>query len=482
MYLTQKKPQRPVDADTPKANRTGIPDPIKARFEALSGLSYDDVRVHYRSESPAQLQAYAFTRGNEVFIAPGQERHLPHELVHIAQQKSGMVQPTRYIAGVPINDDASLESQAEALRFPSAQAAAGQTADTAQRAPGLHEGTRVEIDNGMGLHVFGTIVDFSSEDTYIIQTDKIFWWDCGPMLTIDQIFVAPIDSETLVTKYLQNSTVIVHLPMNGLPMFLGTIIQYDQAHSSQCLIHPDPIFKIERAIAVESEHIEVVKHDITKVESLLRAMTENQGIEFGLVQAGSYFSDIQSGRAADSKTRENASVSFPEAFTEGVKTRTGVQDIVVTHTHPNGSPFSSWDIIMAVKQNYKEIRAVGALGTYSLRRRGARWPVADIDVNTYFAVLHSEGIPSCFPQYANILPERTPYLDDKNKPTIGDDLSRDMMLVEHFAVQHMADSFSGALVYTYPPVEELIARRRVLYTGPIKVKKAPPKKRGSFSL
>jgi hypothetical protein len=33
---------------------------MKTRFENLSGLSFDDVRVHYNSNKPAQLQALAY--------------------------------------------------------------------------------------------------------------------------------------------------------------------------------------------------------------------------------------------------------------------------------------------------------------------------------------------------------------------------------------------------------------------------------------
>ncbi|MDE7112615.1 MAG: hypothetical protein K2O57_00280, partial [Acetatifactor sp.] len=38
-------------------NRTGVPDNMKRQYEALSGLSMDDVRVHYNSGRPSQLGA-----------------------------------------------------------------------------------------------------------------------------------------------------------------------------------------------------------------------------------------------------------------------------------------------------------------------------------------------------------------------------------------------------------------------------------------
>lgn len=60
-------------------NKTGIPTNLKQQMEQFSGLSLDSVRVHYSSGNPAQLKAYADTQGNDVYVAPGQEKHLQHE-------------------------------------------------------------------------------------------------------------------------------------------------------------------------------------------------------------------------------------------------------------------------------------------------------------------------------------------------------------------------------------------------------------------
>ena len=69
--VAQKK-----DAQTP--NNTGLPDTLKSGIENLSGLSMDDVKVHYNSAKPAQLRAHAFAQGTDIHMAPGQEKHLPH--------------------------------------------------------------------------------------------------------------------------------------------------------------------------------------------------------------------------------------------------------------------------------------------------------------------------------------------------------------------------------------------------------------------
>jgi hypothetical protein len=77
-----------------KANTTGLPDNLKTGIENLSGIDISDVKVHYNSGRPAQLQALAYAKGTDIHIGPGQEKHLPHEAWHVVQQKQGRVQPT----------------------------------------------------------------------------------------------------------------------------------------------------------------------------------------------------------------------------------------------------------------------------------------------------------------------------------------------------------------------------------------------------
>ncbi|MGK7943246.1 MAG: DUF4157 domain-containing protein [Microcystaceae cyanobacterium] len=99
--------------DTP--NWTGLPDDLKAGVENLSGYSLDDVRVHYNSPKPAQLQALAYTQGTEIHVASGQEEHLPHEAWHVVQQMQGRVKPTMQMKGVHMNDDQGLEREANVM-------------------------------------------------------------------------------------------------------------------------------------------------------------------------------------------------------------------------------------------------------------------------------------------------------------------------------------------------------------------------------
>lgn len=99
-----------------KKNNSGLPDTLKSGVESLSGLSMDDVKVHYNSDKPAQLNAHAYAQGTDIHLASGQEKHLPHEAWHVVQQKQGRVQPTMMMkAKVPINDDQGLEKEADIM-------------------------------------------------------------------------------------------------------------------------------------------------------------------------------------------------------------------------------------------------------------------------------------------------------------------------------------------------------------------------------
>ena len=108
--VIQKAPER-AKKQTP--NLTGIPTQMKLDFERRSGLSFDDVRVHYNSDKPKRIGALAYTQGTQVHIGPGQERHLRHELGHVVQQKVMNIPSTVSVDGNAINDDTRLETQAD---------------------------------------------------------------------------------------------------------------------------------------------------------------------------------------------------------------------------------------------------------------------------------------------------------------------------------------------------------------------------------
>lgn len=117
-YMMLKKENKKNE----KPNNTGIPTQLKQRIEQSSGFSMDDVQVHYNSQNPRKVGALAYTQEDHVYIASGQEKHLPHELGHVIQQKMGAIRPTLYREGFAINDEPDLEKQADEIGAASSEA------------------------------------------------------------------------------------------------------------------------------------------------------------------------------------------------------------------------------------------------------------------------------------------------------------------------------------------------------------------------
>lgn len=171
--VAQRRPAAPG-----AANRTGLPDGLKAGVESLSGLSMDNVRVHYNSGRPAQLNALAYAQGTDIHLAPGQEQHLPHEAWHVVQQAQGRVRPTMQMqGGTPVNDDASLESEADrmgaralqmrwqtALPHAAVAQAAGGFVAQMKWIPKITASARKHYDDGWG-DAYGITNDDDLEDT-----------------------------------------------------------------------------------------------------------------------------------------------------------------------------------------------------------------------------------------------------------------------------------------------------------------------------
>lgn len=119
--LLQGKFEQPVQRMV--ENQTGIPDEVKQRMEDSFNTDFSGVRVHPESSSAPEVGALAYTQGTDIHFAPGQfkpdtsagQQLLGHELAHVVQQAAGRVQPTTEIGGMPVNDNESLEHEADAL-------------------------------------------------------------------------------------------------------------------------------------------------------------------------------------------------------------------------------------------------------------------------------------------------------------------------------------------------------------------------------
>ena len=126
-------------------NATGMPGGLRAGLEGLSGKDLSGVRVRRNSSKPAQVNALAYTQGKDIHVAPGQERHLPHEGWHAVQQMQGRVKPTIQARGVSINDDAGLEREADvmgakAVQMKRVSAAEGKPFIAPERIPTAQQG------------------------------------------------------------------------------------------------------------------------------------------------------------------------------------------------------------------------------------------------------------------------------------------------------------------------------------------------------
>lgn len=98
------------------ASSLGMPNNLREGLEKLSGIDLSDLKVHQNSDKPKQVGALAYTQGSDIHIAPGQEKHLPHEGWHAVQQKQGRVKPTLQMkSGERVNADERLEKEADVM-------------------------------------------------------------------------------------------------------------------------------------------------------------------------------------------------------------------------------------------------------------------------------------------------------------------------------------------------------------------------------
>jgi hypothetical protein len=111
---TRMGPRIPSGVDAPGPSR-GLPPALRMGVERLSGVAMDDVKVNLNSHKPIRLNAHACAEADQIDVAPGQEGQLPHEAWHAAQQKQGRAPVTRQFKSLKINDDASLEREADVM-------------------------------------------------------------------------------------------------------------------------------------------------------------------------------------------------------------------------------------------------------------------------------------------------------------------------------------------------------------------------------
>jgi hypothetical protein len=130
-----------------------LPQHVRAKMEASLGADFSAVQIYEGPEAEA-AGALAYTRGTDIFFAPGQydpesergQELLGHELAHVVQQAQGRVQATHQAKGLAVNDDAGLEREADEL---GARAARGEHAVSLPRGGSTSEAAiqRRELPN-----------------------------------------------------------------------------------------------------------------------------------------------------------------------------------------------------------------------------------------------------------------------------------------------------------------------------------------------
>lgn len=123
----------------PSGGSGNMPKDVQAKMEGAFGADFSSVRVHEDASSEG-LGARAYTQGSDIHFAAGQyqpgssegQALLGHELAHVVQQSRGRVTTTGQVQGVALNDDPSLEREADVM---GAKAARGEATGTGGGAP-----------------------------------------------------------------------------------------------------------------------------------------------------------------------------------------------------------------------------------------------------------------------------------------------------------------------------------------------------------
>jgi len=121
----QKKaiPENEKKQSGSSGTKTNLPNDVRGKMESSFGTDFSGVNIHQNSGKASNIGALAYTQGSDVHFAPGQynpgsqkgQELIGHELTHVVQQRQGRVKPTKQGKGMPINDNPSLEKEADEM-------------------------------------------------------------------------------------------------------------------------------------------------------------------------------------------------------------------------------------------------------------------------------------------------------------------------------------------------------------------------------
>ena len=110
-----------VRVPPPRGGRE-LPSDLRSKMERSFKTSLGGVRLR-EDPSAMDLDALAYTRGADITVAPGHyqphsgsgQRLIAHEMVHVLQQRADRVPSPPPEDGLPVNEDRSLEREADRL-------------------------------------------------------------------------------------------------------------------------------------------------------------------------------------------------------------------------------------------------------------------------------------------------------------------------------------------------------------------------------
>ncbi|MGE3858012.1 MAG: DUF4157 domain-containing protein [Dehalococcoidia bacterium] len=106
----------------PPRGGKALPHGLRGQMERAFNTNLGSVRLQ-EDGSARDLDALAYTRGADITVAPGHlqphsgsgKRLIAHELVHVIQQRADRVPSPHAEEGLPVNEDHSLEREADRL-------------------------------------------------------------------------------------------------------------------------------------------------------------------------------------------------------------------------------------------------------------------------------------------------------------------------------------------------------------------------------
>jgi hypothetical protein len=124
----KKKPASMKAAPT-SSSPNKMPEHVQQKMESTMNADFSNVNIHVGSKA-SSVGALAYTQGNDIHFAQGKfnpntqsgQNLLGHELAHVVQQRAGRVKATTSVNGLPVNDDRSLEKEADVMGAKAASA------------------------------------------------------------------------------------------------------------------------------------------------------------------------------------------------------------------------------------------------------------------------------------------------------------------------------------------------------------------------